>query len=962
VTRLARASLAFVLVSACLLGCKPPHVILVIEDPDSVGAGADRIAIGDSPDDLVIESLGELSFPVRITLTTGESSSRELWAEARLDDEVLARGRTDVVFDDDNTNTFELQLLAPCGPGERVICDDLIHCNGEERCIDTICEHGPPPCDNSEHECVQVNCIEEDERCEEVAVHERCGSIVIDDVPVPGKCSLTEGCVATSACAVDADCDDGLVCNGAETCSEDGRCTPGEPLYVPPTENSCEVVGCSEAAGGEVREPALDGAACATAGDDRVDGVCRSGECILTTCGDGLLDPISGELCDDGNQNDFDLCDARCKPVTFESDIHMGGGYCDGHPLSVATLGLSSFLGVTPDGSIWLGDSVDERVRRILPDGTIVHVAGTGTNLSGFGDDPATTPLLGDVRSIAGLSDGTVFFTESSTVGFIRVIHPDGTYEAWGARGNNSSIGFEGHLPALELASPDSVAVSPDGSTLYYSRSILRVMKADLATLDTRAIAGGGDTANFDGPATELNYRVTDIAVDSTGRVVTLAQGGGVNDHGVTILEDQGDGTHRATRVAGDGACDPFVDGAVATATSFCSPVGLAVDVLGDAFCTSFQRRVVCVDDAGLAHIRVGTGNDGRPVDNTQLPLDVDLGDVLDVKGEANGDLLVLAERASVRHLIRVFADQSGIEILKNSDGDFRQCGLGEIREAGIGPQNGLGVGPLGVVSTGDEGAFHVAGGVVDRLGFVRNGSIGFGTTEIFSLRFDDISVYPSLEEGPRRIAGEGALIGDAADALDVVLESPVDLLVVNDDTLLVLEQQSALIRRLDRQQDESWSITTIAGTREHIAVSPDGAPLETALFFPTSMARAPDGSILVGELDGRLRRLTADGATLETILKLDGDILAVYVDEGGNPWLADDSSRIWLVPAGDGLAPGVTPVHVAGTGQPGLRPGPALDTDFSPPRDLVIDRDGNIYISLFDELAVMRFRRITTP
>ena len=85
----------------------------------------------------------------------------------------------------------------------------------------------------------------------------------------PSAGDLVEGgiddlwiCPAAPACSVDGDCDDGLFCNGAETCSA-GTCQPGTPITCPDDGIGCTADACDEATD-----------ACVSTPDD---GLCQNG-------------------------------------------------------------------------------------------------------------------------------------------------------------------------------------------------------------------------------------------------------------------------------------------------------------------------------------------------------------------------------------------------------------------------------------------------------------------------------------------------------------------------------------------------------------------------------------------------------------------------------------------------------------------------------------------------------------
>ncbi|MBI5502489.1 MAG: hypothetical protein HY907_19755 [Deltaproteobacteria bacterium] len=98
-------------------------------------------------------------------------------------------------------------------------------------------------------------------------------------------------------CAADADCEDGLLCDGAETCIG-GLCLPGP---VPACDDG-------DPATFDFCDPSLDG--------------CVNVAPSASRCGNGLLE--SGELCDDGNVAGGDACPADCLACTPSAEACNG--------------------------------------------------------------------------------------------------------------------------------------------------------------------------------------------------------------------------------------------------------------------------------------------------------------------------------------------------------------------------------------------------------------------------------------------------------------------------------------------------------------------------------------------------------------------------------------------------------------------------------------------------------------
>jgi len=147
----------------------------------------------------------------------------------------------------------------------------------------------------------------------EACVEARCGDGFVDtaagEACDDGNETAFDGCEPTTCaftCDDDAQCDDNMACNGAETCHPDQHlCTVGAPVG--------------------------EGAPCDLTGSG--DGVCRGVDCVDPGCGNGVVDGT--EECDDGNDVGDDGCEADC---TFscetdmdciDSDVCNGSETCD---------------------------------------------------------------------------------------------------------------------------------------------------------------------------------------------------------------------------------------------------------------------------------------------------------------------------------------------------------------------------------------------------------------------------------------------------------------------------------------------------------------------------------------------------------------------------------------------------------------------------------------------------------
>jgi len=120
-----------------------------------------------------------------------------------------------------------------------------------------------------------------------------------------------------STCTLDSDCDDGLFCNGAETCDDViDQCLPGTPptCTLGSADPQCNVATCDQLFGC-VAIPLTDGTVCDLGTTCSVSEACSTGSCVAPA---GALDDDGDGICnaDDGRPNcDFPLSIERGRVV-----------------------------------------------------------------------------------------------------------------------------------------------------------------------------------------------------------------------------------------------------------------------------------------------------------------------------------------------------------------------------------------------------------------------------------------------------------------------------------------------------------------------------------------------------------------------------------------------------------------------------------------------------------------------
>jgi hypothetical protein len=112
--------------------------------------------------------------------------------------------------------------------------------------------------------------------------------------------------------------------------------------------------------------------------------------------------------------------------ITTFAGTGTAGHDGDGGPATAATLDGPRDVAVGPDGAIYIADTNNHCIRRIGGDGTIATVAGQCGQPAGFGGDggPATAALLNAPYGVAVDPHGNVFIADSSNNRIRKVVGP----------------------------------------------------------------------------------------------------------------------------------------------------------------------------------------------------------------------------------------------------------------------------------------------------------------------------------------------------------------------------------------------------------------------------------------------------------------------------------------------------------------------------------------------------------
>lgn len=604
----------------------------------------------------------------------------------------------------------------------------------------------------------------------------------------------------------------------------------------------------------------------------------------------------------------------------------------DGGLAVAATLESPWAVLAAADGSIYIADTLNNRVRRIRPDGVIETVAGTGSaETQDLGDGaPASQARLRFPRGLAFGPDGSLCIADTNHY-VIRRVTPDGIITTV-AGNRNFVFSGEGVLATqASFASPAAVAVDGQGNVYIADMGAHRVRRVGPDGVIHTAVGTGQPGADGDGgPA--IRARITapmSLAIDprgglviggtgpgrrvdlATGIIATVAAASGphvaVGGDGDLYFSSQNrvfrldSATGAATVIAGTGQPGFRGDGGPALDAWFDFPAGLTVDAAGNVYIADVNNnRVRRVRSDGRIETVAGTGRQGSSGDGGP-PLHASFSQPRALAFDARGNLFVIDETHGTGTVRRISPGSTGViggaadeaittvagRTAPREQADHGAADGGPAREAVFSGARGIAV--------DSRGTLYVADWLDDR---VRSGVPG----------------------------RDGVVDGGAGEVITTVVAAPTItrpnwLAVDGSDNLYVLEERG-VIRRIDAVTGAVTTVAADLGPILSFAVDPDGT-----LYIPRAdqVLRLAAGT---GELallagtgetgfagdggDARAARLRGAGFIARDVC---GDL---YVADNGNYRIR----RVWLAFVAHDI-----PVGLCG-GRTSVRPGETLRID----------------------------------
>lgn len=258
----------------------------------------------------------------------------------------------------------------------------------------------------------------------------------------------------------------------------------------------------------------------------------------------------------------------------------------DGGPATAARLFSAQGVALAADGSLYVADSQNHRIRHITPAGIIQTLAGNG--IAGYSGDggPALQASLSAPAQLAVGVDGTVYVADRGNHR-IRRIGTDGIITTFAGNGTGGFSGDGGSAIAASLNAPTGIWVGNDGVVYIADTSNHRVRKVGIDGIIT-TVAGTG-VAGFSGDRGSAALAQLDnpyaLARDVDGNLLIADSG----NHRIRMVAANG----TMSTLLGGGDLSPDAEYVFPDRVRLATPLGIAIGPDGTVYVSdTYNARV----------------------------------------------------------------------------------------------------------------------------------------------------------------------------------------------------------------------------------------------------------------------------------------------------------------------------------------------------------------------------------
>ena len=296
----------------------------------------------------------------------------------------------------------------------------------------------------------------------------------------------------------------------------------------------------------------------------------------------GFNSPNAIAIDESGNLYVADTYNHRIRTISPEGQVRtLAGsgiaGFLDGQGSS-ARFNYPNGIALDAEGTVYVADYTNHRIRKILPTGEVSTFAGSGT--AGANDAMGTDAQFQFPDGIVLGAEGNLYVADSRN-NRIRTISPEGQVRT--LAGGDTAGFADGQGSSARFNYPNGIALDAEGN-LYVADSYNNRIRKISPEGEVRTLAGNGMEDFLDGPGTEARFNFPHgIAADNrTGNLYVLDG----NNNRLRMVTPSAE----VHTLAGGGATGSHVDG-TGSAARFNFPHGIVLDAEGNLYVTDSDNH-----------------------------------------------------------------------------------------------------------------------------------------------------------------------------------------------------------------------------------------------------------------------------------------------------------------------------------------------------------------------------------
>ncbi|MBK9502396.1 MAG: hypothetical protein IPO06_24045 [Leptospiraceae bacterium] len=280
--------------------------------------------------------------------------------------------------------------------------------------------------------------------------------------------------------------------------------------------------------------------------------------------------------------------------ITFAGSGSIGS--TDGTGIS-ASFKYPQGLGIDSSGNIYVGDTQNNKIRKITSGGVVTTLAGSGAQ--GSADGTGTSATFYYPYQIAVDSSNDLYVTDAGN-NKIRKVTSSGVVTTFAGSGSTGSADATG--TAASFSYPLGVAIDSNGIIYVSDANNNKIRKITSSGVVT-TFAGSGSAGATDATGASASFNSPhSIAIDLSGNLYVAD----MNNNKIRKITSSG----VVTTLAGSGA-QGSVDG-TGTSATFYSPQGIAVDSNGNLYIGDlFNNKIRKITSSGVVTTLAGSGSQG---------------------------------------------------------------------------------------------------------------------------------------------------------------------------------------------------------------------------------------------------------------------------------------------------------------------------------------------------------------